>query len=169
MGTSVTISAATVEDAEQVFKLRHLAFQSEAARYDNWRIEPLTQSLDSVRAELAAGAVVVARLGEEVVGAVRGSVGEDGTGVIGGLCVHPRLQGHGLGARLLTSMERALAEAVADRAPAARFRLLAGTRADSDLRLYRRAGYVRVGDRVAEDGVEMVVLEKEAGEYVVSA
>lgn len=109
MGMSVTISAAVAEDAEQIFKLQYLAFQREAELYGNYLIQPLTQSLDSLKGELATDTVLVARLGDEIVGTVRGSVDEEGTAKIAKLCVHPRLQGHGLGARLLRAVEEALA------------------------------------------------------------
>ncbi len=73
MGMSVTISAATAQDVEQIFRLQYLCFQREAELYDNYRIDPLVQSLDSLRAEVADDLVFVARLGDEVVGAVRDS------------------------------------------------------------------------------------------------
>ncbi|MFJ8012258.1 GNAT family N-acetyltransferase [Streptomyces sp. NPDC096339] len=168
MGMSVTISAAAAEDAEQIFKLQYLAFQSEAELYGNYLIQPLTQSLDSLKGELATDTVLVARLGDEVVGAVRGTVDEDGTGRIAKLCVHPRLQGHGLGGRLL----RAVEEALSGRGATARFRLHTGHKSESNLRLYRKAGYTQVGGRTASDGVRLVILEKEAKdptEFTVSA
>lgn len=168
MGMSVTISAAAAEDTEQILKLQYLAFQREAELYGNYRIQPLTQTLDSLKAEVATGTVLVARLGDEVVGTVRGNVDEDGTGRIAKLCVHPRLQGHGLGARLLSAVEQALA---GDGGPA-RFRLHTGHRSESNLRLYRKAGYVQVGGRTASDGVRLVILEKEAAQaadFTVSA
>ncbi|HEY8984206.1 MAG TPA: GNAT family N-acetyltransferase, partial [Streptomyces sp.] len=74
MGMSVTISGATEQDAEQIFRLQYLCFQSEAALYGNYRIDPLVQSLDSVRKELTTDCVFVARLGDEVVGSVRGHI-----------------------------------------------------------------------------------------------
>lgn len=63
MGMSVTISAATAQDVEQIFRLQYLCFQREAELYDNYRIDPLVQSLDSLRAEVADDLVFVARLG----------------------------------------------------------------------------------------------------------
>ncbi|MEV6027487.1 GNAT family N-acetyltransferase [Streptomyces sp. NPDC052036] len=158
MGMSVTISVATEQDAEQIFRLQYLCFQSEAALYGNYRIDPLVQSLDSVREEVASDCVFVARLGEEVVGFVRGSVTEDGAASIGKLCVHPRLQGHGIGARLLRAAEAALAE----ERGATRFRLSAGHRSEGNLRLYRRLGYETAGTSQGADGVPMIVLEKQA-------
>ncbi|MFF0222337.1 GNAT family N-acetyltransferase [Streptomyces sp. NPDC004629] len=165
MGMSVTISAATERDAEQIFRLQYLCFQSEAALYGNYRIDPLVQSLDSVRAEVAADCVFVARLGDEVVGSVRGTVTEDGAASIGKLCVHPRMQGHGIGARLLRAAEAALAE----ERGATTFRLRTGHRSEGNLRLYRRVGYQTVGTSKGEDGVPMIVLEKAAGAYAATA
>ncbi|MDX2596300.1 MULTISPECIES: GNAT family N-acetyltransferase [Streptomyces] len=165
MGMSVTISVATEQDAEQIFRLQYLCFQREAALYGNYRIDPLVQSLDSVREEVAADCVFVARLGEEVVGSVRGKVTEDGAAAIGKLCVHPRLQGHGIGARLLRAAETALAE----QRGATRFRLHTGHRSEGNLRLYRRVGYETVGRSTGADGVELIILEKRAGTYATTA
>ncbi|MFM9696524.1 GNAT family N-acetyltransferase [Streptomyces europaeiscabiei] len=165
MGMSVTISVATDRDAEQIFRLQYLCFQSEAALYGNYRIDPLVQSLDSVREEVAADCVFVARLGDEVVGSVRGALDADGTAAIGKLCVHPRLQGHGIGARLLRAAESALAE----ERGATRFRLSAGHRSEGNLRLYRKVGYETVGTSQGQDGVPMVVLEKPAEAYAATA
>ncbi|MEV1046495.1 GNAT family N-acetyltransferase [Streptomyces sp. NPDC049916] len=167
MGMSVNISAATARDVEQIFRLQYLCFQREAELYDNYRIDPLVQTLDSLRAEVADDLVFVARLGDEVVGSVRGFTDTEGTGLIGKLCVHPRLQGHGLGARLLLAAESALS---AERA-ATRYRLHTGHRSENNLRLYRRAGYAQVGDVTGADGVRLILLEKDAvaRDYVTSA
>ncbi|MBC9725588.1 GNAT family N-acetyltransferase [Streptomyces sp. TRM68367] len=165
MGMSVTISAAAEQDAEQIFKLQYLCFQSEAALYGNYRIDPLVQSLDSVRAEVVNDCVFVARLGDEVVGSVRGRITDDGAASIGKLCVHPRLQGHGIGARLLRAAESALAE----ERGAKKFRLHTGHRSEGSLRLYRKVGYETVGTAEGSDGVPMIVLEKLAGTYAATA
>ncbi|MGC5344801.1 GNAT family N-acetyltransferase [Streptomyces sp. DT24] len=165
MGTSVIIAAATTQDVEQIFKLQYLCFQSEAELYGNYRIDPLVQTLESVREEVATDLVYVARLGEEVVGSVRGFTDPDGVGRIGKLCVHPRLQGHGLGARLLRAAESGLA---AERS-AKRFRLHTGHRSEGNLRLYRRAGYATVGDLTGADGVRLILLEKDGAAQTLAA
>ncbi|MDT0458424.1 GNAT family N-acetyltransferase [Streptomyces sp. DSM 41527] len=157
MGTSVTISAATDQDAEQILKLQYLCYQQEAALYDDYGIEPLTQTLQALRAELGEGCVMVARLGEEVVGSVRGTVDEDGTARIAKLIVHPRMQRHGLGGRLLDAVEQRLA---AERS-ATRYRLFAGHRSEGNLRLYRSRGYVPVGTEQRTPRLSVVTLEKE--------
>ncbi|GAA2333504.1 N-acetyltransferase [Streptomyces caniferus] len=157
MGTSVAISAATDQDAEQILKLQFLCYQQEAALYDDYGIEPLTQTLQALRAELGEACVMVARLGEEVVGSVRGTVDEDGTARIAKLIVHPRMQRHGLGGRLLAAVEERLA---AERS-ATRFRLFTGHRSEGNLRLYRSRGYVPVGTEQLTPRLTVVTLEKE--------
>ncbi|AEM82666.1 GNAT family N-acetyltransferase [Streptomyces violaceusniger] len=158
MGMSVTISAATADDAEQILKLQYLCYQGEAELYGDYSIEPLTQSLDDLRAELSGGCVLVARLGAEVVGSVRGVVDDKGTAAIGKLIVHPRMQRHGLGGRLLAAIEERLTE---DRA-AKRYRLFTGHRSEGNLRLYRRYGYAQVGTEEVNRRLSLVTLEKDA-------
>ncbi|MEU1826078.1 MULTISPECIES: GNAT family N-acetyltransferase [Streptomyces] len=159
MGMSVTISAAAENDAEQILKLQYLCYQSEAELHGDYTIEPLTQTLDDLRAELGRGCVLVARLGEEVVGSVRATVDAEGTAVITGLIVHPRLRRHGLGGRLLAGIEERLA---ADW-DAKRFRLATGRRGEGNARLYRKWGYARTGADAAGRNLTVVTLEKEAG------
>ncbi|HZG03127.1 MAG TPA: GNAT family N-acetyltransferase [Streptomyces sp.] len=160
MGMSVTISAAKDSDAEQILKLQYLCYQSEAALYGDYGIEPLTQTLDDLRAELAHGCVLVARLGEEVVGSVRGGVDDDGTATLDKLIVHPRMQRHGLGRRLLSAIEERLAEERSVK----RYRLFTGHRSAGNLRLYSRLGYTPVGTERVSARLTRITLEKTLGE-----
>ncbi|GGT45048.1 GNAT family N-acetyltransferase [Streptomyces purpureus] len=160
MGMSVTISAADEQDAEHILKLQYLCYQSEAELYGDYSIEPLTQSLDALRAELAQGHALVARLGDEIVASVRATADDTGTVRIDKLIVHPRLRRHGLGGRLLDAIERHFA---ADPAPAAkRFQLFTGHRSEGNLRLYRRKGYETVATREVGPRLTLVTLEKAA-------
>ncbi|WP_282613840.1 GNAT family N-acetyltransferase [Streptomyces sp. XM4193] len=167
VGMSVTISTAAEQDAEQILKLQYLCYQSEAQLYGDYGIEPLTQSLQDLRIELGSGRVLVARLGEEVVGSVRAVVDGEGMALINKLIVHPRLQRHGLGARLLSTLEAELAEQQGAR----RFRLITGHRSDGNIRLYRRCGYVPSNTERVSPRLSLITLEKEAvaQAYVASA
>ncbi|MGW0562385.1 GNAT family N-acetyltransferase [Streptomyces sp. NPDC003016] len=157
MGMSVTISAATAQDAEQILKLQYLCYQSEAELYGDYTIEPLTQTLDDLRAELGRSHTLVARLGEEVVASVRAAVDEAGTARIARLVVHPRMQRHGLGGRLLDAIEAY----VAGEPAAKRFQLFTGHRSEGNLRLYRSHGYVPVATEQIAPGFSLVTLQKE--------
>ncbi|RDG38519.1 GNAT family N-acetyltransferase [Streptomyces corynorhini] len=167
MGMSVTISAASAQDAEQILKLQYLCYQNEAELYGDYTIEPLTQTLDDLRAELDRGHGLVARLGDEVVASVRGSVDATGTARIAKLIVHPRLRRHGLGGRLLDAIETHFAAEPAAR----RFQLFTGHRGEGGLRLYRSRGYAPVATEEAGPKVRLVTLEKSAGAgaYMASA
>ncbi|MEU5975473.1 GNAT family N-acetyltransferase [Streptomyces sp. NPDC047315] len=167
MGMSVTISAARAEDAERILKLQYLCYQSEAELYGDYAIEPLTQSLDELRAEIAQGHALVARLGDEVVASVRGRLDDTGTAQIAKLIVHPRMQRHGLGGRLLAAIEAHFAAASAAR----KFQLFTGHRSDGNLRLYRSHGYVPVAREEVRPELTVVTLEKESASaaFVASA
>ncbi|WP_406859794.1 GNAT family N-acetyltransferase [Streptomyces sp. HUAS MG47] len=160
MGMSVTISAATAQDAEQILKLQYLCYQSEAELYGDWRIEPLTQTLGDLRAELERGHGLVARLGDEVVASVRAEADEAGTVHIAKLIVHPRLRRHGLGGRLLDAIEQHYAAGA--RPAAKRYQLFTGHRSDGNLRLYRSRGYEQIGTREVGPRLTLVTLEKAA-------
>ncbi|MFD4635206.1 GNAT family N-acetyltransferase [Streptomyces sp. NPDC058284] len=170
MGMSVTISVAAADDqdtAEQILKLQYLCYQSEAEIYGDYSIEPLTQSLDSIRAEMAAGTVLVARLRDEVVASVRGTADAGGTARVGKLIVHPRMQRHGLGGRLLDAIEQRLAEGGVTKC----FQLSTGHRSEQNLQLYRKHGYAQVATERVNDRLTVLTFAKEAaaGSYVASA
>jgi GNAT superfamily N-acetyltransferase len=157
VGMSVTTSVATEDDAERILKLQFLCYQGEAELYGDWSIDPLTQTLDSMRSELKEHHVLVARLGDEVVGSVRGRVDDDGVGRIGRLMVHPRMQRHGLGSRLLRAMEQQLAT---DGTVIAGYRLFTGHRSLGNLRLYQRLGYRQTQVEEVNSKLSFIVLEK---------
>ncbi|WP_042418504.1 GNAT family N-acetyltransferase [Streptacidiphilus anmyonensis] len=159
MGMSVTTSVATEDDAERILKLQFLCYQGEAELYGDWAIDPLTQTLESLRTELKEHQVLVARLGDEVVGSVRGWVDADGVGRIGRLMVHPRMQRHGLGSRLLSAMERQLASGPR---PPTGYRLFTGHRSIGNLRLYQRLGYRQTQVEEINNKLSFIVLEKQA-------
>ncbi|MGW5734389.1 MULTISPECIES: GNAT family N-acetyltransferase [Streptomyces] len=157
MGMSVTISEAGGQDAEKILKLQYLCYQSEAELYGDYSIEPLTQSLASLQAELDAGGVLVARLGDEVVASVRGTVGPDGTARIDKLVVHPRMQRHGLGGRLLDAIERHLGAG----GTAKCFQLFSGHRSEQSLQLYRKHGYAPVNTERVNERLTRITLAKD--------
>ncbi|WP_037570906.1 GNAT family N-acetyltransferase [Phaeacidiphilus oryzae] len=167
MGMSVTLStpgALTDTDAEQLLKLQYLCYQSEAETYADWSIDPLTETLGALRARLANRRTVVARLGEEVVGAVCGWTDADGVAHIERLVVHPRLRRHGLGGRLLRAIEEQLATPTPGNPSPRAFRLFTGERSLGNIRLYRKLGYAQTGVETAEatPKITFVVLEKPA-------
>ncbi len=84
----VVIRPAVAGEAEQILGLQRLCYWSEAEHYEDWSIPPMTQTLPELLAEYEDHEVLVARLGDEVVGSVRGWE-EGGTCRVGRLIVPP--------------------------------------------------------------------------------
>jgi len=150
----VHIRAIRPEDAGQVLTVQRAAFVQEALIYRSVDMPPLTQTLDEVRAELAANLGQVALDGDRLIGAVRARRDRDLL-LIGRLAIAPDRQGEGLGSRLLAAVEQAGRDAGAVEAE-----LFTGSLSEANLRLYEREGY-RETQRVTEDdGIEQVFLRK---------
>jgi len=148
----IILERATVEDAEAILSLQLLAYQQEAAIYNNYEIPPLLQSLAHLREEFHTHTFLVARLNQEIVGSVR-ALCRDGRCHIGRLIVHPRLQRQGLGSRLIAAIEAAFPEAQF-------YELFTGHRSEGNLRLYQRLGYREFKRQPSAPGLEIVFLEK---------
>lgn len=146
------IQRATAADAPAILALQKRAYESEARLYDDWTLPPLTQTLDSLRAEFSNSVVLGAFEGERLVGAVRARE-SNGTALVGRLIVEPDRQGLGLGTRLMKEIEAALPVTP-------RFELFTGSRSEANLRLYERLGYRRIREQVLSPAVTLVFLEK---------
>ncbi len=165
MGMSVTISVATEQDAEQIFRLQYLCFQSEAALYGNYRIDPLVQTLDSVRQEVASTASCrPARRRGGRLGARQGHRGRR-RGYRQALRPPPASRDTASARACCARRRRPWSRSAAPRRSAS----LTGHRSEGNLRLYRRVGYQTVGRAKGDDGVELIVLEKQAGQYAQTA
>lgn len=147
------ILQARVRDAEALLKLQYFCYQTEAALYEDYTIAPLTQSLTDLLSEYDTHSILVARLGEEIVGSVRGQLCE-ATCHIGSLIVHPRLQGRGLGTKLMYAMEEHFSNAT-------RYELFTGYRSEGNLHLYRKLGYTLFREETVSPQLRLVFLEKQ--------
>jgi len=139
--------------APAILELQKRAYESEARLYGDWNLPPLTQTLESLRAEFAHSTVLAAFEGEALLGSVRARE-VDGTCHIGRLIVEPTRQGHGIGTRLLREIESAFPTA-------RRFELFTGSRNAANIRLYERQGYSRFREQSISPAVTLVFLEKQ--------
>lgn len=151
----IRIQTASVDDAGELMTVQRAAFLAEGRLNDSFTLPPLTETLDEVRASIAdpVTVVLVARLGTRLAGSIRGRI-TDGTGHVGRLAVAPDLHGRGIGRRLLTALEAALADRVG------RFELFTGATSEDNLRLYRTAGYVDIGWGPGAAAAGITYLEK---------
>ena len=146
------IERAATQDAAEILALQKLAYQSEAAIYNDDTIPPLVQTLEETLADFARQIVIKIVDGGCIVGSVRGYK-QDGTCYVGKLIVHPDCQNRGLGTRLLREIE-----AVFNRA--ARFELFTGSKSAKNLYLYHKLGYVPFREQAISEHVSLIFLEK---------
>ncbi|MFJ4253133.1 GNAT family N-acetyltransferase [Microbacterium sp. NPDC090003] len=131
--------------------IQRAAFVSEAQIYGSADMPPLTQTLEEVRAELAAGAGFGARVDGRLVGAIRYRE-SDGLLLIGRIAIAPDMQGEGIGRALLAAAENA--------STATESELFTGSLSEANIRLYEACGYVE-SERIPDgDGTEQVFLRK---------
>jgi len=141
-------------DAGELLTLQRAAYLSEARSHNDLDLPPLLETLAEIEARLDDPDLIVLglRLAGRLVGSVRVRP-RGATADLGRLVVAPDLQGHGLGTRLLTSVEPLLPDTVE------RIELFTGEHSHANLRLYRRHGYVEF-DRRPTGGYDLVFLSR---------
>lgn len=150
------IKPATIEDADSILALQRLAYQSEAARYDDFTIPPLTETLEGMKARFHDRLFLKAVEGCQIIGSVRAY--QDGaTCHVERLVVHPDHRRRGTGTALLNRIETCFPTAQ-------RFELFTGHKSESNIRLYERAGYRAVRQKKVNEKLSLVVMEKVAGD-----
>lgn len=150
----IVIEDAGVHDAADILALQKLAYQSEAALYNDYSIPPLTQTLEELVAEFQHSLFLKAVQDGRIVGSVRATL-QDGTCAIGRLIVHPDAQGRGLGTRLMGAIEERFGHAD-------RYELFTGQQSARNLHLYRKLGYRVFREKRLSERVMIVYLEKPA-------
>nr|WP_320010306.1 GNAT family N-acetyltransferase [uncultured Desulfobulbus sp.] len=98
------VEVATIEDAESIFALQKLAYVSEAVSYNDFEIDPLTQSLDALQRDFGNQVFLKASVSGKIIGSVRRYLAH-GICHIGRLIVHPDFQNQGIGKLLMNLVE----------------------------------------------------------------
>lgn len=146
--TETAIRDAVTADIPALHRLIESAYRGEASRA-GWTTE--ADLLDGQRTDpddLAdilgdpKQALLTAWRGEELVGCVLIADRGGGTGYFGMLSIRPKLQGGGLGRRLIAAAEVALS----DRFGSERVRISVFPQRDTLIAWYERLGYRRTGD-----------------------
>lgn len=146
-----TVDIAAKGDLAEIMALQKLAYSSEAQIYNNFTIQPLVQTLQSLEEEAAGSIVLKAVENRQITGSVRAYV-KDGTCHIGKLIVHPDYQNKGLGKKLLQAVEKCFA--------GVRYELFTGHLSAKNLALYKKLGYKSIRAEKFNDDLQFVYLEK---------
>jgi ribosomal protein S18 acetylase RimI-like enzyme len=149
---SFHITRSSVSDLPEILAIQKKAFRSEAELYQNFNIEPLTQTLSELEEECREKVVLKAVIDGKIVGSIRANTYEEGCWV-NKLIVLPEFQRRGIGEKLLREIETFFPEAE-------KFTLGTGAKSESNIHLYTKVGYHIVGRATFEGGVKAVIMEK---------
>jgi ribosomal protein S18 acetylase RimI-like enzyme len=147
------IQIAQSNDFPEILEIQKKAFFSEAEFYNNFNIQPLTQSVSEMEEECKEKVVLKAEIEGKIVGSIRANAYEQGCWV-NKLVVLPEYQRQGIGERLLRDIETYFPNAN-------KFTLATGAKSASNIRLYEKIGYKIIGYETFHDGVEAVKMEKQ--------
>ena len=146
------ITPAMFEDATAILALQRLAYQNEAAIYDDFTIPPLTETLEDLKTQFGRRRFLKAVEGGQIVGSVRAF--QDGaTCRVERLIVHPDYRRRGIGTALLNRIETMFPTA-------RRFELFTGHKSTGNIRLYERLGYRAFRQERVNEKVNLVFMEK---------
>jgi ribosomal protein S18 acetylase RimI-like enzyme len=152
--TIPTILLATVADAAELLALQKMAYQSEAELYGDPCIPPLAQTVSEMEDDLRTQVVLKASVDGKIVASARAHE-IDGTAYIGRVIVSPRVQGRGLGKRIMAAIEARFPHA-------RRFELFTGHLSTRNLGFYRSLGYTDFKTVPLTPVIQFVYLEKQA-------
>jgi len=146
------IRNASIEDAESILALQRLAYQSEAAVYDDFRLRPLTETLGDIKDRFQDRRFLKAIEDGQIVGSIRAF--QDGVVChVERLVVHPDYQRRGIGTALLKVIDTSFPVAL-------RFELFTGHKSENNIHLYERAGYRAVRQEQVSEKLSLIVMEK---------
>lgn len=152
MHSDILISKASLADAVTILALQKAAFLTEAELYDDFDIQPLTETLTDMEEAFSRQTILKAVTNGMIVGAIRGSQTND-TCYPARLVVQPEFRNKGLGYRLMQELEAQFPNA-------RKFEIFTGHKSDQNLHLYKKLEYIPFKTEKIHSRLSFVHLEK---------
>ena len=147
----MVIEKATFNDLKEILDLQRFAYITEAERFNNMNIQPLTETLDELVEEYNKGIVLKLTIDNKIIGSIR-AYELNNTEYIGKLMVHQDYRNKGYGSMLLSKIEEYF--------PNKRYELFTSTRSIENIRMYERVGYKPFKTEKIDNELEFIYLEK---------
>ena len=134
MAGQLQIGIAAKPELSTILDLQKECYQSEAALYNDYTIQPLIQTLDEMLYDFDNHVTYLSGyINRTLIASVRGHISNN-TGHINKLIISPKFQNKGYGKLMMKAMERELESAE-------RFELFTGHKSERNIRFYERLGY----------------------------
>lgn len=146
------ILKAEASDLEAILNLQYLAYQSEAALFNNKDIPPMKETLEELTQEFNNGIILKMVENDVIIGSVR-AYEKRRTAYIGKLMVHPDYRNRGYGSMLLRAIEKFYFDC--------RLELFTSTRSEANIRLYESLGYRIFKKQKIDEELTFVYLAKD--------
>ena len=146
------ILKAEASDLEAILNLQYLAYQSEAALFNNKDIPPLKETLEELTQEFNNGIILKMVENDVIIGSVR-AYEKRRTAYIGKLMVHPDYRNRGYGSMLLRAIEKFYFDCGLE--------LFTSTRSEANIRLYESLGYRIFKQQKIDEELTFVYLAKD--------
>ncbi|MFT5885226.1 MAG: ribosomal protein S18 acetylase RimI-like enzyme [Arcticibacterium sp.] len=149
----VDILVAVMADIEAIYELQKLAFIQEAELYNNFKITPLTESIEAVEKDFRELTVLKAVENKRIIGSIRVSAPVNNTCAIYKLTVHPDYQNRSIGRDLMLKVEQLYPSGT-------RFELWTGHKSEKNISFYEKLGYNKYGKKTIGANPTLICLEK---------
>lgn len=151
MDENFKILKAEYDDLDDILRLQKLAFLSEAALYNNYKIEPLTQTMDSIRADYENHLFLKVECENRIVGSVKIRI-QGSACWVGRLIVDPQFQGKGVGRRLMTEIEK-ISSSITE------YYFFTGSKSVKNIRLYESVGYKQIEEFCDDKNPDLILIK----------
>lgn len=151
MTDDIKIGKASSEDLNDILVLQKLAFTSEAELYNNYNIEPLTQTIESLCTDYKTNVFLKAERQDKIIGSVK-IQNRDNCCWVGKLIVHPKHQGQGIGRKLMYEAEKTYPSAEC-------FILFTGAKSIKNIKLYESIGYIKQEEFYEKENPNLMLIK----------
>ncbi len=147
------VQQATRKDLPHILKLQKFCFQESAEIYQDYKIQPLIQTLQEVENEYQTSYFFKIVLDNKIVGSVRANI-KNNNCHIGKLIVHPDYQNRGIGSNLMNAVEKHFKNVHC-------FKLYTGKKNIKNIYLYQQLDYKIIREKKINDLLTIIFMKKD--------
>lgn len=150
----MTIKEVEFKDLACILELQKLCYQENAKRYNDFNIQPLTQTIKELEKDFNAKDHLILKVEDDskIIGSIRGFV-KNNICYIEKVIVHPDYQNKGLGTKLLTEIENRFDHVE-------KYELYTGFKDEKNIYFYKKSGYNIFKEETINENLKFVFMEK---------